>query len=205
MTSRDSVNPDVEYRRVLRVLQGDRVPEDAPALAKMLKIIMSPELGTDVLISAAGFFVRYARWAKPSSYFANLAPPTVQALLRLGCVAEYAAAHAFRIDAEADAMLSGSEARWVWLRVGQDAVRIAIRPATNGSQPPLATAGLPEPLPFPVRRYATFDEEQRCPHCRSSATTWRYIAPALVCEACGRSFEPDDETLRRAQIAEMIR
>ncbi len=50
----------------------------------MLRIIPAPEHGTDVVISSEGFFVQYPLRPKPSTYFADLAPPTLQALLRMG-------------------------------------------------------------------------------------------------------------------------
>ncbi len=171
--------------------------EDAPALAKMLKIILSPEEGTDVEISAAGFSVRFAHCAKPSLYFSDLAAPTLQSLLRRGGVSNGAKSLAFRVGGA-----FGDGPRWLWLRADDDAIRVWVRPAGDGGPPPEAQDDLPAPLPLPLRQVATLPLAMDCPHCKVASTAWRYVGSAFICRKCGRSFVPDPKLLADAHLVD---
>jgi hypothetical protein len=203
MKPRDRTDPAQEFRRVELVLRGQTVSEDVPALAKMLKIILSPPDGVDVEISPSGFRVRYPHHRKAFSYFADLAPATVQALLRFGGVTTFSRTAAFRIDPDrshAPPILDSYLPRWSWVRVDDDAIRIAVRPAIAAGPPPEVPDDLPPPLPLPVKRYATFPEPLTCSRCDTRASTFRRVEDALVCGACGCSFRPRPAVLLRGVI-----
>lgn len=201
----DEIDAAHELGRVRAVLRGERVDEDPPALAKMVSILLAPGAGVDMEVSAAGFLVRHAGRSKATPHAPHLAPAHVQVLAWLGGVSAFSGAAVFRVDREASRRARGlvdHGPRWIWVREDADAVRIAVRHATAEGPPPGAPGDLPPPLPGPVRKLVALPEATRCPHCAAPGSTFRCLRDAVVCGACGGSFELPPEILARGSVRE---
>jgi hypothetical protein len=170
------------FADVLRVCAGEAPPRADVSVRKLVRIITEPP--ADLVVSPSGLEVRFAQVRRARAYFPELGPGLIGGLLggrRPPC--------RFRCDAGALDPVSlgaGRNPVWIWIDASESEVRVTVRVADQGGDPPL------HPLPLPDRpRHETFllfPTDVGCPHCGNAVRRVRSLGSGIVvCEACGRS------------------
>lgn len=181
-------------RLVLEAAAGHQFRLDEGS-SKVLRFMLSDDRGCDILVKDAAFEIRYGWHPAIHRYFPELAPPVLSALLDWSglstttgsCQATVGPRHVAQV---------GSFPSWsfgrriVWIVLAAESLTISIRDGEHVSERCGPTA-LPEPVDFP-RVVVELPSALPCPHCTTSATTYRELSDgALVCSDCGRSFRKD--------------
>jgi hypothetical protein len=200
MNGEQHEDPSAFFERTLSVVAGDRLPLNKADQRKMVTIVVGVD-DADVAITRAGLFVQYPYRRGPFTYFPSLAAPMLSAFLRF---ARASPPCSFRVEPEELSLIRigiQPSARWMWVRATGEAVLVMSRRAIGSGDPP------PEPTPLapwaPARKLvATFGQPVACPHCAVQSARMRAYRDFLVCSSCGRSWEPSQELLQAATMAE---
>lgn len=176
-----------------RVLQGESHPTLDISAHKLLKVLLTPPRGVDVVLSSDGLVVEFGARSGPSYYSSYLAPAAFAQLLTwAGVRSVRGELRAFLRMTDEDHVRRRScpwtdGTRQLWLREEDSRIVLSIR----GDSTDPALVAWPErlmlpPLPIPVFR--RLDPPMSCPACGASIQQARALHRALICPFCFRSF-----------------
>ncbi len=193
----------LDLKALWAVLDGRAKPgfESIEHQTKTMKIAL--DIGAaDISIRSRRFSMQWKGRGR-SAYWPRLAPPVVADLMkRVGAdsvqndLVAWMPSATVPGHAGLPAFVSPSYVVWfVRLKDGLDVfTRHAEKPgpSTPGPIPSSGSFKLPDPWSSPVwRTYLDFPEGLSCPHCETNNNRYRQVGGnALVCSACGRSFDP---------------
>jgi hypothetical protein len=200
----DSQSDGAHFERVLRVLEGERVPID-PSASKVLQFMLESSAGCDAVLLPERFEIRFGWYPARHRYFLSTAPKVLSYLLE--------ATSAGRVGGEFQAVLNPGtvqtsgfpqwsfNSRRVWIQRGDSEVAIMIREA-EGHELSSEVKALPEPIDYPPAVFVELPETHACPTCSQPGSRFRELDGGFwICGACGCSFPRPDRGAAQAAVA----
>jgi hypothetical protein len=201
----DDLDVDVRaFDRLREVLEGRWRPRLDGTSSKTLRVVLGAR-EADASITPERFIIHFGaqKQRSPSSYYRRLAPGVVSEILERASIDSVAGPLVIGLPAgEVPSM--GTFFEWaygpklVWIVPAERSVKVVVRasperwraPFTRPvpGEGPLALRELPEWAPKEPA-YRDFAPPLSCPRCGAPSTRYRSLEDALVCGACGRSFE----------------
>lgn len=200
MARMNDVAGPLDLEDLRRVLDGRAAPhfEDSPRATKTTRLALDHG-PVDVRIRANSFTMQWRGQRGANRYFPRLAPAlTADLMRRAGLVTVTTATVAWMpsatIPSEHEDITPPSYVVWFVPREGGLDLFIREAPAEG---PPTSSGPIPAegpyelPTPWSVpHTYRDFPRGLACPHCAATSERYRTAGPdALVCVACGRSFD----------------
>ena len=187
------INPPPEaWERVVQVLRGGLRPMlDARAL-QVLKLIKT--LPCDVRVRPGCFEMWPARGGR-HQYLSELAAPVLHHLLRRIGLSQIAEARVGLIERVGlGAKFGKPTLRAVWLVPAPEETLVFLRDAPARRGPRMAMSVPADgpwalPAPYAHAEPSWISALRACPRCGSRPPHFRELSTALVCPACGRSFD----------------